>query len=387
MDRRSEQSAFTPRSGRPTIVAEAGTDHRGDLGRGRTLVEAANEAGAHCIKFQHVYADEILHPRAGTITAGGRSIPIYDRLKAFEQPVDFLAKLFDHARSLGIVPFATPFGLRSARELRAIGAPAVKIASPELNHVPLLREVASGSEPVVLSAGVATLCDIAAALTVLTDHPGASGDSPRTRPIHLLHCVTAYPAPEAEYNLRIIPSLQQILGIPVGVSDHSRDPEVVPAVATALGASMIEKHLTLDRDGKGLDDAVAVIPPEFRRLCNRVVSVAESMNGEGTGESSVLESLRAEFGAPRIESLCGDGIKRLAPSEHALYGRSNRSIHALEAIPAGAVLSLDNCAILRTEQELRPGISPFFWEQVLGARTVRAIPAGEGVVWSDIVQH
>jgi N-acetylneuraminate synthase len=387
MDRRSEQSAFMPRSGRPTIVAEVGTDHRGDLGRGRALVTAAHEAGADCVKFQHVYADEILHPRAGAIVAGGKSIQIYERLKAFEQPVDFLAELFDHARSLGIVPFATPFGLRSARELRAIGAPAVKVASPELNHVPLLRELASGSEPVVLSAGVATLGDIAAALAILFDRSAGPGAGPDSRPIHLLHCVTAYPAPEAEYNLRVIPSLRQILGIPVGLSDHSRDPEVVPAVATALATSMIEKHLTLERDGKGLDDAVAVTPDELRRLRTRVAAVAESREREGANESALLDSLRREFGTRRIDSICGDGVKRLAPSEHALYGRSNRSIHAVHAIPAGAVLSRDNCAILRTEQELRPGISPFFWEQVLGARAVRAIPAGEGVVWDDIVQH
>ena len=387
MDTRNERDAFSPSAGRPVIVAEAGTDHRGDLGRGRALIEAAKDAGADCVKFQHVYADEIVHPRAGAIQAGGRSIPIYERLKASEQAIEFLAALFEHARSLDIVPFATPFGVRSARELRSLDAPAVKIASPELNHVALLREIASFDGPVVLSAGVANLGDIEAALAVVRETAGgystAGSGSASGRLIHLLHCVTSYPAPEAEYNLRIIPALRQIFGLPVGVSDHSRDAEVVPAVATALGASMIEKHITLERDGAGLDDAVALTPREFGRLCNRIAAVA---TGEGNGDS-VLASLRSEFGGDRISSICGDGVKRLAPSEHAFYGRSNRSIHAVERIPAGSLLSNENCAILRTEQELRPGISPFLWDSVLGARTLRAIPAGEGVVWDDILPH
>ncbi|NBC30958.1 MAG: spore coat protein, partial [Spirochaetes bacterium] len=336
MDTRNEREAFSHSAARPTIVAEAGTDHRGDLGRGRALIEAAKDAGADCIKFQHVYADEIVHPRAGTIQAGGQSIPIYERLKASEQAIEFLAALFEHARSRDIVPFATPFGVRSARELRSLDAPAMKIASPELNHVALLREIASFDGPVVLSAGVATLGDMEAALAIIhatgADHETHVKAAPtffaptlssRRRPIHLLHCVTAYPAPEAEYNLCIIPALRQIFGLPVGVSDHSQDPEVVPAVATALGASVIEKHITLERDGVGLDDAVALTPQEFGRLCARIAAVAaDGVAADGENGDSVLASLRSEFGAERISSICGDGVKRLAPSEHAIYGRS-----------------------------------------------------------------
>ncbi len=364
-----ELDHFKPRSGRAVIVAEAGSDHRGDLGRGRELIEAAHEAGADCIKFQHVYADEILHPLSGNIEAGGREIPIYDRLHEIETTRDFMAALFDHARSVGIIPFATAFGARSASELAELGTPAFKIASPELNHLPLLEQVASYDLPTILSSGVARLADIETALSVC---------SATNAPLYLLHCITAYPAPEEEYNLELLVSLRSIFGIPVGVSDHSRDPVFIPTVAAALGAGMIEKHVTLERDGHGLDDAVSVEPREFAQLCRRVRSVAPR------GEAALAE-LADEFGAQRLAAARGDGVKRLAESEAASYGRSNRSIHARADLSAGTVLSTGNCAILRSERRLRPGIPPAFFGHIIGRKLTRDVPDGEGIRWIDLL--
>ncbi|MFW5728336.1 MAG: N-acetylneuraminate synthase family protein [Spirochaetota bacterium] len=385
-----EGARFEPRDDHVLVVAEAGTDHRGDLTRGRELVHAAAEAGADCIKFQHVYAAEILHPRSGTIDVGGRSVPIYDRLRSLERDIDFLERLFAEARTARILPFATPFGIRSARELATLDPGAYKIASPELNHTPLLKQVASFGRPMVLSAGVATLGDVEAALSVIRESAATSPSA-----IHLLHCVTAYPAPEEEYNLRVLRSLRRIFGVAVGVSDHSPDPEAVPAIATALGASMIEKHLTLERDGHGLDDTVSLVPKEFTRMCAVVRGITEgrthrsneSEDGPDNELPPVVRELAARFGRNRVEAICGDGIKRLAESERNAYGRSNRSIHAVDDLAAGALLTRENCAILRTERELRPGISPRHLERILGRRLTQSVGAGEGIRWEDLLSH
>ncbi len=390
MSNSPEAMRFEPQDDRVLVVAEAGTDHRGDLARGRELVRAAAEAGADCIKFQHVYADEILHPSSGNISVGGRSIPIYERLRTVERDVEFLGTLFEAARDAGILPFATPFGLRSARELRRLDPGTYKIASPELNHAPLMKEIASFGRPVVLSAGVATLGDIEAALSLLRE--GTGGELPV---VHLLHCVTAYPAPEEEYNLKVIQSLRSIFGVAVGVSDHSRDPEAVPAIATALGASMIEKHLTLKRDGRGLDEAVSLEPQELARMCAVVREVAEGRKHRSNesesefrnGATPAFSELARRFGGERVEAICGDGVKRLAGSERDAYGRSNRSIHALTDLAAGTELTPDNCAVLRTERKLRPGISPRHFEEILGCRLTQRVPAGEGVRWEDLLSH
>jgi sialic acid synthase SpsE len=356
---------------RPLLIAELGTSHNGDLSRARELVHAAEEAGAGCVKLQMVFADEILHPNTGEVVLPGGAIRLYDRFRQLESPPEFYQAIKEYVEARGLLFLCTPFGLKSARILRELGPQLVKIASPELNYTALLREIAAWGLPVLLSSGVSTLGDIEEALAVLR-----SGE--QTAPVCLLHCVTAYPAPETDYNLRVLRNLAAVFGLPVGLSDHSLDPELAPVLALTQGAAVIEKHFCLSRADAGLDDPIALPPPLFARMA-RALSEAARI---GPGET--LAALARERGGDLVERILGNGVKALAPSERANYRRSNRSVHALRDIRQGETISPGDFAVLRTEKILRPGMAPS-WEPLIAGRTARShIPAGEGIRFEDI---
>jgi sialic acid synthase SpsE len=356
-------------SGNVLIIAEIGTGHGGSLQKAKELIAAAAEAGADCAKFQCVFADEIIHPNTGTVPLPGGRVALYDRFRALEAGEDFYASVKAYAESLGLVFLCTPFGLGSARLLRALGCEAMKVASPELNHFPLLDELASYGLPTILSSGVSTMADIDRALRRFGGV--ASG-------IALLHCVTAYPAPAADYNLRVLSSLGSAFGIPVGVSDHSLDPLLVPTLSVAAGGTIVEKHICLSREEKGLDDPIALPPADFAAMA-RSIRAAQATSPEAT-----IAALASEFGAADVEAVLGDGIKRLAPSEADNYSRTNRSIHALREIRRGEAFDSSNLAILRSEKVLRPGLDPDLLGVLVGRRAMRDIPSGEGVEWEDV---
>ncbi|MBN2554169.1 MAG: N-acetylneuraminate synthase family protein [Spirochaetales bacterium] len=349
------------------IVAEAGSAHQGELVRAFELIDAAWEAGADCVKFQAIYADEILHPRTGSIDLPGGKTPIYERFRRLERDCSFYARLKEHTEKRGLVFLCSAFGLRSARVLRDLHVQAVKIASPELNHFPLLRELAGYNLPLILSTGVSTLSDIERSL--IAAGPGTV----------LLHCITSYPAPEEEYNLRVIPNLQAIFGRPVGVSDHSMDPLLVPGLAVTVGACIIERHLALSNEDGGLDDPVALEPEAFRRMVREVRKIEEMGAEQGRGR------LEDEYGRQRVERTLGDGIKRLAPSERRYYLTTNRSLHVVDEIPAGQTIRAHDVCIVRTESNLRPGLGPEYLELIVGRIAQRAVPAGEGITWDDVL--
>jgi sialic acid synthase SpsE len=349
------------------IVAEAGSAHQGELPRAFELIDAAGQAGADCVKFQVIFADEIVHPRTGSIDLPGGRTPIYQRFREMERDPSFYARLKEHTEKRGMLFLCSAFGLRSARLLRELGAQAVKVASPELNHFPLLRELAGYGLPLIISTGVSTLSDIERAL--IAAGPQAI----------LLHCITAYPAPEEEYNLRVVPNLRAIFGRLVGISDHSRDPLLVPGLAVTVGACVIEKHLTLSTKDGGLDDPIALEPEAFARMVEGVRRV------EGMGQDEGRSRLEEEYGRERVETVLGDGVKRLAPSERKYYLTTNRSIHAVEEIQVGQPIQADEVCIVRSESNLRPGLGPEYLEVVVGRTAQRIIPAGEGLTWEDVL--
>jgi sialic acid synthase SpsE len=195
----------------------------------------------------------------------------------------------------------------------------------------------------------------------------------------LLHCITAYPAPEEQYNVALVRSLRAIFGVETGLSDHSLDPVLVPALAVTCGACAVEKHFTLSREGKGLDDPIALEPPAFTRMAEAV------RRAEADGVEESRSWLESEYGAARVAAVLGSGVKELAASEKTNYGRTNRSLHAAREIPRGSPIAESDVAILRTEKELRPGLGPEFIALVVGARARRRIPDGEGIEWEDIV--
>jgi sialic acid synthase SpsE len=271
-----------------------------------------------------------------------------------------------------LVFLCTPFGLQSARELKTLKLKCVKIASPELNFHALLGEIASYNLPTLLSTGISKLGDIEEALSFF------AGNSNDTGQICLLHCVTAYPAPAEDYNLRVLGSLKAIFGAHVGISDHSLDPCLVPALGTAMGASVIEKHFCLSRSDPGLDDPIALSPADFSQMVQAV------RRAEREGRENTLDTLRSEHGNDLVESILGDGVKRLAPSELANYERTNRSIHALKDIAEGETIRPEMIASLRTEKFLRPGLPPSWEERIIDRKARKFIPAGEGIRFEDI---
>ena len=365
------------------IIAEIGTSHEGDLDKAYSLIDAAAEAGADAIKFQWVYADEILHPNTGLVHLPTGDIPLYERFRQLECPVSFYKDILDYVHSKGCKFCCSPFGLRSLAELLELKPDYVKIASPELNHFPMLKALAeyrnktSAAEvPVILSSGVSKLEDIKNAVDIVgTDN------------VSLLHCITSYPAPETEYNLRVITSLASQFGIECGVSDHSLDPVLVPCLSVACGGTVIEKHITLSRKTAGLDDPVALEPEQFALMVHTVHQTEATFRhyGESVGMERTVSQLSEQFGRERVEAVLGDGVKRLAAAEEANYGRTNRSLHFMRAMKKGDTVGEADISILRTEKILTPGISPEYYDLLTGKKLSRDVEDGAGVQLEDFI--
>ena len=369
---------------RINIIAEIGTTHEGSIEKARALVDAAADSGADTIKFQWVYADEILHPKTGFVKLPTGQIPLYERFKQLECPVSFYKEMLDYVHSKGCKFCCSPFGLRSLIELLEIKPDYVKIASPELNHFPMLKALADyrksvGAEkvPVILSSGVSKLEDIKKAIDIV------GRDN-----VSLLHCITSYPAPEDEYNLKVIDTLSKQFGIECGVSDHSLDPVLVPCLSVAVGGSVIEKHITLSRQTSGLDDPVALEPEQFALMVHTLHQTEATFRhyGPELGMKRTLEQLSEQFGQERIKAVLGDGVKRLAPAEEANYGRTNRSLHFMRDMKKGEVVDESAIGILRTEKILSPGISPEYFDLIIGKTLARDVEDGAGLQFTDFIE-
>ena len=350
-------------NGKTYIIAEAGTSHSGDITKGYELIEAAADAGADCVKFQIVFADEIIHPDSGLVDLPNGKTPLFDVFKKLEEDFTFYWNLKTYCGKKGIDFLATPFGLRSAALLKRLSPAAVKIASPELNHYPLLREISSWKCPVILSTGVSTEDDIKKALSIT----GREG--------FLLHCITSYPAPEEEYNLLLVKTLSERFGMKTGISDHSSDPLLVPVLSAALGSVMIEKHITLSNRGSGLDDRIALDPENFRKMTAGIREAEKA----GSGES--IKKLKRIYGDEKVKKVMGSGIKKLAESEKENYRTTNRSIISVKDIPEGEIFTEENTALLRSEKNIKPGLSPDYYETVLGKTALTDIKSGTGIAF------
>ncbi len=363
------------------IIAEIGTSHEGSIEKARALVDAASESGADTIKFQWVYANEILHPNTGLVHLPTGDIPLYERFRQLECPVSFYKEMIDYVHSKGCKFCCSPFGLRSLKELLELKPDYVKVASPELNHFPMLKALSEyraqfGAEnvPVILSSGVSKLEDIKNAVDIVG-----------TNNVSLLHCITSYPAPEDEYNLKVISTLAKQFGIECGVSDHSLDPVLVPCLSVACGGTVIEKHITLSRQTMGLDDPVALEPEQFALMVHTVHQTEATFRHYGLelGMERTVEQLSEQFGKERVIAVLGDGKKRLAPAEEANYGRTNRSIHFMHDMKAGDIIGAEDVAVLRTEKILTPGLTPDWLDKVIGKKLVRDVTSGAGVQSED----
>jgi N-acetylneuraminate synthase/N,N'-diacetyllegionaminate synthase len=330
------------------VVAEAGVNHNGDPGLALKLVDVAADAGADAVKFQTFRTDALVTRQAPKAAyqraATGAADSQHAMLSRLELDAAAHTALRDHSVRRGILFFSTPFDEASADELEALGVPLFKVPSGEITNVPLLRHLAGKRRPVIVSTGMSTLDEVALAVEVLR-----TGGDP---PLALLHCLSAYPAPAAEINLRAMDTLRARFGVPVGFSDHTAG-LAVPVAAVARGAAIVEKHFTLDRTLPGPDHAASLDPRQLRAL---------------------VQSIR------EVESALGDGDKRPMPCEMDTRRVARRSLVAARALRAGERLSAEAIGIKRPGT----GISPVDLERALGRRVRRDVDADEVIDWSAL---
>lgn len=357
----------------PLIIAEAGTAHAGSIEKAFKLVDIASSAGCDAIKFQIVYADEILHPKSGYVMLPSGNIPLYEKFRELEVPPNFYRAIRDYAREAGLMFSASAFGNNSLEDLMSLAPDFLKLASPELSWHRLIKKMASYKKPLILSTGVSKLSDIEGAIEAARDEGGDV-------PLAILHCITSYPAPESEYNLSLIENLSRIFAIPAGLSDHSVHPFFIPLLSLTFSSCIIEKHICISKEEGGLDDKIALDPEELRLMC----SVLRKM--EGAEKKEIVDYLiKSGITEESILKSSGNGCKRLATSEKNNYERTNRSLHYLHDMNRGSYIKDEDIASLRTEKVLSVGLSPQFLDIVKGARLQRDVSAGDGVSFEDIL--
>ena len=265
----------------PYVIAELSANHNGDLDQALRIIDAAQEAGADAVKIQTYRPDTITLKSDAPdfqITEGlwaGRTL--YDLYEWAHTPWDWHEALFAHAAKRGITLFSSPFDPTAVDLLESLGAPAYKIASFEAVDLPLIRYVASKGKPMIISTGMADLEEITEAVNAARE--GGCQE------LALLHCVSGYPAPAADYNLATIADMAARFEVPVGLSDHTLD-NTTAIASVALGACVIEKHMTLDRAGGGPDDSFSLEPEEFAALCRDARTAWESVGIINYGRKS-----------------------------------------------------------------------------------------------------
>ena len=316
------------------IIAEAGVNHNGDINLAYQLVDAAKAAGVDCIKFQTFKSENLVSHTAQKAeyqkAATGDSSQ-QDMLKQLELSFGEFVSLKEYCDRKGICFLSTPFDFESIEFLNSIDMPFWKIPSGEVTNYPYLVALAKSGKPVVMSTGMCEMQEIEDAITVLRENG--------TSEIKLLHCNTEYPTPYEDVNLRAMKTLRDAFGVEVGYSDHTKGIEV-PIAAVAMGAAVIEKHFTLDRNMEGPDHKASLEPQELKQM---------------------VDSIR------HIEAALGSGDKKPSPSEKKNMAVARKSIVAAARIKAGDILTEENITVKRPGN----GICPMRWKEVLGTRAIR----------------
>ncbi len=330
------------------VIAEAGCNHNKSLDLAKQLVDMSADAKSDAVKFQTFTADTIVSSKAAAMEhiSGGSGKSITDLFRELELPTEFHKPIAEHCHQRGIPFMSSVFYEEGVALLEELKVPAYKIASFEIGHLPLLREVARTGKPIVLSTGMATLCDIERALNTLSS---AGNDE-----VVLLHCVSNYPAKPEDYNLRVVQSLKATFDLPVGVSDHTPGIEM-PKISVAAGADMIEKHITTDQSLPGPDHSFSVDPAEL---------------------TAMIEAIRA------VEAMLGSPRKRRLDSEHEMAVLGRRSLVAKQEIPAGGEVTDDMIAVKRPGS----GIEPYLADVIVGRKVRRAVAADEPFVWDMFLE-
>ncbi|MEX6502159.1 pseudaminic acid synthase [Pseudomonas zhanjiangensis] len=331
----------------PYIIAEMSANHNGSMETAFRIIEEAKKAGADALKIQTYRPDTITLKSdlpdfqiKGGLWAGKT---LYELYEWAHTPWEWHAPLFDYARQLGITIFSSPFDNTAVDLLEDLNAPAYKIASFEAVDLPLIRYVASTGKPMIISTGMADAEEIQEAIDAA--HEGGCKE------LAILHCVSGYPAPAEDYNLRTIPDMLQRYGLVTGLSDHTLD-NTTAIASVVLGASIIEKHFTLDRNGGGPDDSFSLVPVELAALCQ----------GASTARAALGQ---VDYGRKSSEQ--GNVMFR-------------RSLYFVQDLKAGEQVTAD------AVRSVRPGygLAPKHLEKVLDMRVKQDVRAGSPVMWGVI---
>lgn len=324
------------------IIAEIGANHNRSLTLAKEMIDAAVEAGADAVKFQ-IYSAETLYSRK-TPRHSGYGKDLFDLIKEIETPRTWLPELAGYCDQKKILFFATPFDNRAVDELDEVSS-FFKIASFELVDLPLLRFCASKGKPMIISTGLANMEEIEDAYLACRE----AGNEQ----VAFLQCASMYPAPPSIMNLRSMETIRRAFGVPAGLSDHTRGIHISVAAA-ALGASIIEKHFTLDRTMEGPDHPFAIEPDELKELVRQI---------------------------REVEAAMGDG-RKLGPTgeEMEFYEKARRSVHAAVNIPAGTVISEEMLVCKRPGYGVRPKFLPL----LAGRRALRDIATDEWITWEMV---
>ena len=330
--------------GATLIIAEAGVNHNGSIETAGQLIETAAEAGADLVKFQTFSADRLVTGSASKadyqLETTSTSESQHEMIRKLELSREMHEELIAHCKKCGVGFFSTGFDPQSVDLLAELGLDRFKIPSGEITNLPYLRHIGQYGKPVILSTGMARLGEIEAALEVLE----ASG-TPRER-VTVLHCNTEYPTPMADVNLKAMLAIRDALGVQVGYSDHTLGIEV-PIAAVAMGATVIEKHFTLDRNLPGPDHRASLEPDELKAMVQAIRNIELALSG--------------------------DGLKRPSPSESKNLEIVRKSLVALVPIKAGEPFTEANLGVKRPGS----GISPMRWDDFIGRPANRDYQADE----------
>ena len=314
------------------IIAEAGVNHNGSMDMAFKLIDAAKNAGADMVKFQTFRANELVSESAEKAAYQQSTTDVeetqFEMIKKLELSKADHRELMSYCKEVGIEFLSAPFDLASINLLHELGVKCFKIPSGEITNYPYLKAMAQYNKPVIMSTGMADMGEIHAALDVLVSN-GTEKDN-----ISVLHCNTEYPTPFEDVNLKAISTMRETLGLPIGYSDHTSGIEV-PIAAVALGATIIEKHFTLDRTLPGPDHKASLEPGEL---------------------TDMVRSIR------NIEKAMGNGQKKPSPSETMNKVVARKSIVASQAIKKGEAFSLDNITTKRPGDGISPMRIEEFWK-------------------------
>lgn len=326
------------------VIAEIGLNHGGSPARALELVDAAADAGASAVKLQTLFADDLV-AAACPPPAHVQSDSLRDFFRTFELDESAHRAVAQRARARGLAVLATPFSLEAVALLERVGVDALKIASGDLTWDGLIARASAVGVPLVMSTGMATLGEVSHALGVA--RRGGAND------VALLHCVSAYPIPRGQENLKAVQTLGETLGVQVGLSDHGDDTFAV-SIAVALGATLYERHLVLSHSDGAIDDAVSSTPEEL----------AQAVRTAG-----------------RTHAALGTGAKTCLPVESVNRTASRRGLYLDRALPAGHVLQADDLRALRPAHQVSAARLPEF----VGRRTARALKTGDALHEQDVI--